>query len=117
VKIKRLLSIHLIFIVLLSSLGFNKNFSSDESGIQTQQHLVAGTQLAEDAQDAIQVFRETLKITVSAESKSASFNLFQDSGRLIFTVIRYAKYNSYLLSQLSKNPSEKLFLEFRSLLI
>ncbi len=98
-------------------MGYTKSFSSVEAGIQTQQHLASETQLAEDAQDAIQVFRETLKITVSAETKSASFNLFQDSGRLIFTVIRCAKYNSYLLSQLSKNPSEKLFLEFRSLLI
>ncbi len=98
-------------------MGYNKGLSSGDTVIQTQQHLVTGPQLAEDAQDAIQVFRETLKITVPSETKSASFNLFQNSGRLIFTIARNAKYNSYLLSQLSQGSSEKLFLEFRSLLI
>jgi hypothetical protein len=117
VKVKKLLSILLIFIVLLSSLGYNKDFPSNGYGIQTERHLVAGTQVAEDAQDAIQVFRETLKITVSSETRPVAFHLFQHSGRFIFTLVRNAKYSSYLLSQLSRGPSEKLFLEFRSLII
>jgi hypothetical protein len=101
----------------MSSMGFNKGLSSGDTVIQTQQHLVTGPQLAEDAQDAIQVFRETLKITVPSENRTTSFNLFQNSVRLIFTVTHNVKYDSYLLSQLTHRPAQKLFLEFQSLLI
>jgi hypothetical protein len=106
-----------MFVVLLSSTGYSQDLFSQGPSFQTQHAAIQGPQLAEDAQDAIQVFRETLKISVSSETRIASFNLVENSVRLIYTVTHHAKYNSYLLSQLSQKPSEKLFLEFRSFLI
>jgi hypothetical protein len=116
VEIRRLLSIGLIFIVLLSSTGYSKGIVPHPS-FEAQHFTIQGPQLAENGQDAIQVFRETLKITVSSETRTPSFNLIENSVRLIYAVTHHAKYNSYLLSQLSQSSSQKLFLEFRSILI
>jgi hypothetical protein len=117
VEIKRFLSIALIFVVLSSNLGFSIDISSDNLTIKEHSYPTHTTQLAEDVQDAVQVFRENLKIAVSTVTKVGALNFYPNTGLCFRSRIWNARCFYYLQKQLSQKPSGKLFLEFRSLLI
>lgn len=112
-KIQRLLSIGLIFLVLLSS--------TDEA-ILADLHgkaYDANTELrfSELSSSLSHDFRETIKMTLSEEKDNTEFVhhkvIVEEAG--IVSIIRYDYY--YRHAHLSRKPSQKLFLDFGALII
>jgi hypothetical protein len=113
VKIQRLLSTCLIFLVLLSS--------TDEAILADMHGKVdapnTDLRFSELASSLSHDFRESLKMTLSEEKDNTEFVhhnvVVTESG--IASILRYEHY--YRHAHLSRRPSQKLFLDFGALII
>jgi hypothetical protein len=110
---KRILSFSIILLVLLSLDG---DFSQNDCVVKTPLGE-AQSQLAEDSENVIQEFRETIKVSLSNGIRTRTGSAAYEAGQLIFEGIRQARYDSYLQNRLASNPSVKLFINFGILLI
>ena len=116
VKIKDLLSVSLIFLVILSSIGYGEGYSQNSLG-KCQSGKATETQLGIESMDAPHEFLESLKISVSGEIESYRNFIFHSASDSNFTTISHLQYNCYLREHLSKSPSKKLFIDFGALII
>ncbi len=112
-KIQRFLSICLIFLVLLSST--DETILADLHGNADE----GNTELtfSEPSSNLSHDFRESLKMTLSEERDSTEFvhhKVIVEASDVV-SIIRYDYY--YRHSHLSRNPSQKLFLDFGALII
>jgi hypothetical protein len=112
VKIKKILSISLIFLTLLCS---SEVFSQIDRTLKYQAN--EETEFGGFSQDAPQEFRESFKIILSEESRSNSGFILDNSTFFTFNTVSYWRYQSYLKAYLSKKSSSKLFIDFGSIII
>ena len=117
VKLKRIAALSLIFIVILSSMGFYSLESSRNQTTFKDYQTTTATQLIADGQDPSHEFRESFKTNHASQSNTFSYNFFYSTGKNSFEIICFAQYNTYLQKQLFQRPSSKLFLDFGSLII
>ena len=116
VKIKDLLSVSLIFLVILSSIGYGEGYSQNSLG-KGQSGKATETRLGVESLDAPHEFRESLKISISEEIEANGNFLFHKATDSNSSTISYFQYHSYLREYLSRSPSEKLFINFGALII
>ena len=110
VKIKRILSLSLIILVLLSlAIGFSQNdFES------TVIHEGDITQIVEDSDDAPLEFRKSFKLSIADKTPSES-SLY--SSHLVFQAVRDTQYTCYLQKHLFAKPSSRMFIDLGALII
>ena len=114
-KIKRITSVCLIFLVLLTSLGYSEGCSQNDftSGKSYQS---SSTQLIEYTQDLSQEFLESYKISLLEETKSDMGFLAHKPAASVES-IPGLRYVSYLRAHFSKPPTKRLFIDFGALII
>lgn len=112
-KIKRILSVWLVFLVLMSS---SEAFSQADFAAKTQSGQT-GTYLVEYSQDVSQEFRESVKVSLQEETKSDTNLMFHKTTSYAFSAIAYLQYINYLRAHLLKNSSKRLFINFGALII
>lgn len=119
VKFKKITAFILIFVVILSSIGFCGWICSQDSyatKVQYEQSATS-TQLIAHTPNASHEFRETTEVTLSFENTSQTPNSISEISQLSFRVIHWAQYDSYSQRQLFQRPSSRLFLDLGSLII
>ena len=115
-KLKRTIACSLIYIIVMSSMGFYcVGISRDVPTYKDTQ--LGATQLVADSQDPSHEFREGFKTNHTTQVNSTSFSYVFIASQCTFKVVRYSQYEAYLQKQLFQRPSAKLFLDFRSLII
>ena len=116
-KFKRTIALVLVYIVVLSSIGFTSvEFSKDFHSFRDNQSTSA-TQLIADSQDPSHEFREGFKVHHTSQARTASLSFLYVASQFVFQTVRHAQYESYLQKRLVQHSSLQLFLDFRSLII
>ena len=116
-KIKRLIAINLIFIVILSSMGFYCITISQDVLSYNDVQSSSATQLVADTQDPSHEFREGFKTNHTTQSSSVTSGFFHVASQCSFQLVKHAQYEAYQQNLLSYLPSAKLFLDFGALII
>ena len=117
VKAKQFISVILLFIVILSSIGYAGICSpQNETAFKNNQSATA-TQLIADNQEPANEFRENFKTIAVSNAHTSPYNIHFEASQFAYKTICFAQYDSYLHKRLSQNTSEKLFLNFGSLII
>ena len=106
----RFLFAGLIFLVLLTSTG---DFSQNDFPLKTRTEV----QLVEEDGDSLKEFRETIKFNLPDATTLQFHNFRYDASQLIFKIIHHTRYSCYLQRFQSKNPADKLFIDFGKILI
>lgn len=120
VKFKRIISVNLLLIVVLSSMGGGLISSQQNVGCKsTLEKSPLNTQFIANIKDSSEEFRETARVNGTSDSVSTSeiFKFINQISLLHFTVINSAQHNAYVQKQLVQRPSLKLYLDQRSLII
>ncbi len=119
VKFKRIIAFNLIFIVVLSSIGYcglisSQHINDSKSSIE---QFPASTQLIADTQDPAHEFREGFKTNHATQTGTTTYGFLFEASQFTFKSIRSAQYCAYLKKQLIQRVHSKLFLDFHSLII
>ncbi len=112
-KIKRILSVWLVFLVLMSSSEAFSQADFETKNLSDQ----TGTYLVEYSQEVSQEFRESVKLSLQEETKSDTNLIFHKATSFSFSANAYLQYTNYLRAHLLKIPSKKLFITFGALII
>lgn len=119
VKFKRIIALNLIFIVILSSIGYCGLISSQDSNNfkSSIKQFPSSTQLIADTQDPAHEFREGFKTNQATQTGTTTYPFLFEASQFTFKSIRSAQYCAYLKKQLIQRSPSKLFLDFKSLII
>ena len=115
-EIRKIISAGFIFLVLLSTLGYE---GPDFGGVQTagvHKGMPGATQLSQNAGDGFQDFRRSVQIRVSTAKARSHENIYWVSlpGNRILHI---TQYDCHLQKFLSTQPSARLFIDLGALII
>ena len=113
-KIKRVTSVCLIFLVLLTSSGYNEGISQIDPCLGDSSS--PSSSITKYAQDLSQEFREGFKLSLLEETRSDTDFLVHKPTTFVH-VIPDLQYDSYRRAHFSKAPSKRLFIDFGALII
>ena len=95
--------------MLSSAIGFSQN--DFESTVIQEGDI---TQIVEDSDDALQEFRQSLKVSIAEKTRSDQSPY---SSPLVFQTRRETQYNSYFQKHLSAKPATRMFIDLGALII